>query len=288
MSLDDFIQKYEGKEIDYDGAFGAQCVDLYRAYVKEVLGYPQSPPVEGAKDIWDTYLPEYFTRIENTPEGLPEKGDIVIFGTGLGKYGHVAIFLEGNLSRFTSLDQNYPTSSPVHKQGHTYSAVIGWLRPIDKKMDTPAWFDTLLQEAGLSLEREGEFRAFWEKAKRYDEDIKNLQEQVKSNAEALADRAREVSMLTEKNQRLADEATEAEELLNQKRVEIAEKNSQLRAQGFELDKANAKNIKLQEDIDSLQNDNIKLKERLVKAESKSIEGIGLLRFIRLKYFERGE
>lgn len=287
MKLDDFINKYEGKFVDVDGFPSSnkyQCTDLYRTYVKEVLGYPQSPPVEGAKDIWNSYLPEYFTRIENTPDGVPQKGDIIIFGTGLGKYGHVSIFLEGNINRFTSLDQNYPTGSPVHKQGHTYNAVIGWLTPKEQKMDTPNWFNTLLQERGLSLEREGEFRAFWEKAVRYDDEIKSLQEQVKSNAEALADRAREVSMLTEKNQRLADEATEAEELLNQKRVEIAEKNSQLRTQGFELDKAVAKVKKLEEDMVAMQSDNKGLRERLVKADKQSIQGIGLLRFIQLKYF----
>ena len=28
MLLDDFVKKYEGEKVDFDGAFGAQCVDL--------------------------------------------------------------------------------------------------------------------------------------------------------------------------------------------------------------------------------------------------------------------
>jgi hypothetical protein len=56
MTIGEFIKKWNGKVCDFDGKYGSQCVDLYRMYVKEVLGYPQSPPVEGAKDIWNTYL----------------------------------------------------------------------------------------------------------------------------------------------------------------------------------------------------------------------------------------
>lgn len=212
MTIDEFVRKYDGKGIDYDGSFGNQCVDLYRQYVKECLMFPQSPPVPGAKDIWDTYLPDYFRRIENTPTGIPEKGDIVIFSTGT--YGHVSVFVEGNTTRFTSFDQNYPSGSLCHLQGHTYSAVIGWLTPLHKAMDMPEWFKTLLLEKGLSLDREGEFRSFWEKALKYDDDVKSLQEQIKSISEALADRALEVSVLTEKNQKLSDQKAEVDRLLN--------------------------------------------------------------------------
>jgi len=217
MVFDEFVKKYDGKGIDYDGNGKFWCVDAYRQYVKECLMFPQSPPVPGAKDIWDTYLPDYFRRIENTPTGIPEKGDVVIFSTGT--YGHVSVFVEGNATRFTSFDQNSPIGSLCHLQGHTYSAVIGWLTPLKKNMDIPEYFKTLLQERGLSLDREGEFRSFWEKALKYDSDVKSLQEQIKSVSEALADRALEVSMLIEKNQKLSDAKVEIEELLNKLRSE---------------------------------------------------------------------
>jgi len=219
MTLDDFIKKYDGKGIDFDGKFSTQCVDLYRQYVKEVLGFPQSPPVEGAKDIWDTYLPEYYKRIENTPYGVPEKGDIVIWGTKIGKYGHVAIFLEGDAKKFKSFDQNYPTGTLCHIQEHTYTGVLGWLRPIVKSMEIPDWFKTLLQERGLSLDREGEFRAFWEKAIKYDDDIRQLQEQIKTANETLSQKTIEVSMQMDKIQQLQNKVDELNELYNKTKQE---------------------------------------------------------------------
>lgn len=129
MTVNEFVQKYDGQTIDFDGKYGGQCVDLYRQYVKEVLDYPQSPPVEGAKDIWNSYLPEHFTRIGNTPNGIPRNGDVLIWGTQLGPYGHVAIFLEGDVNDFISFDQNSPLNSTCHIQHHDYKGVLGWLRP---------------------------------------------------------------------------------------------------------------------------------------------------------------
>ena len=219
MTLDDFIKKYDGKGIDFDGKFSTQCVDLYRQYVKEVLSFPQSPPVEGAKDIWDTYLPEYYKRIENTPYGVPEKGDIVIWGTKIGKYGHVAIFLEGDAKKFKSFDQNFPVRTLCHIQEHTYTGVLGWLRPIVKSMQIPDWFKTLLQERGLSLDREGEFRAFWEKAIKYDDDIRQLQEQIKTANEALSQKTLEISMQMDKIQQLQNKVDELNELYNKTKQE---------------------------------------------------------------------
>ena len=43
MTLTQFIKKYLGTKVDFDGKYGAQCVDLYRQYCAEVLGVPQSP-----------------------------------------------------------------------------------------------------------------------------------------------------------------------------------------------------------------------------------------------------
>lgn len=133
MTFDEFINKYDGKKIDYDGFHDGQCVDLYRQYVKEVLEFPQSQPVEGAKDVWDTYLKDKYTRVANTPDGIPDKGDIVIWNSGAGTYGHIAIFIEGTTGSFKSFDQNWPVGSPCHIQGHYYSNVLGWLKPIKQE-----------------------------------------------------------------------------------------------------------------------------------------------------------
>lgn len=130
MTLDQFITKYNGKGIDSDGSYGNQCVDLYRQYIKEVLGYPQSPGVSGAKDIWSSYLPDYFTRIANTPEGIPQEGDIMIWGSTYGPYGHVAVVKSATLNTFTCFSQNDPTGALCGlKTYRTYKPVLGWLHP---------------------------------------------------------------------------------------------------------------------------------------------------------------
>jgi len=135
MTLAEFISKYNNKGIDYDGAYGFQCMDVYRQYTKEVVQGKQSPPVAGAKDVWDTYLSEVYTRTANKPDNSPKPGDVVIWGTQLGQYGHIAICTEADTNSFISFDQNYPIGSVCHLQKHTYVGVLGWLHP--KGLPTP-------------------------------------------------------------------------------------------------------------------------------------------------------
>jgi hypothetical protein len=135
MTLQEFFDKYNGKGIDFDGAYGFQCMDVYRQYTKEVVEGKQSPGVEGAKDVWDTYLTEVYTRTKNTPDNFPKPGDVVIWGTQLGPYGHIAICSSADANNLTCFGQNFPLGSVCHFQKHTYFGVLGWLRP--KGLPTP-------------------------------------------------------------------------------------------------------------------------------------------------------
>lgn len=131
MTLDEFVVKYTGVPVDFDGAYGNQCFDLYRKYVQDVLGFPQSPSTgtAGAKTIWDNYLKDYFEAISNTPTGYPQKGDIVIWGSVYGIYGHVAICTEATVNTFKCFSQNDPAGSlPAIKWYKNYTGVLGWLR----------------------------------------------------------------------------------------------------------------------------------------------------------------
>ena len=130
MTLQEFVTKWTGKLCDFDGHYSGQCVDLYRQYVQDVIQCPQSPGVTGAKDIWTTYLPEYFERITNTPEGIPLEGDIMIWGDAYGQYGHVAVVLSGNLTTFTCFSQNDPAGVlSGTKKYSSYKPTLGWLHP---------------------------------------------------------------------------------------------------------------------------------------------------------------
>ena len=135
MTLEQFIAKWQGKKADFDGKYDGQCVDLYRFYVKEVLDFPQSPPVVGAADIFSTTQDELYTKIKNTPEGVPQKGDIVIWNKRAGSgFGHVAIFIGGDVNRFTSFDQNWRALNVCELTEHNYTNVLGWLRPKKESM----------------------------------------------------------------------------------------------------------------------------------------------------------
>ena len=88
MTLKRFIVNNLGKKVDFDNKFGFQCVDLYRQYCKDVLGIPQTPAVEGAKDIWENH-----GSLKQSKDSFAV-GDILIYdSTPTNKYGHVCILV---------------------------------------------------------------------------------------------------------------------------------------------------------------------------------------------------
>lgn len=124
MTLQEFLIKWNGKYCEVAGSSAVnQCVDLANAYIRDVLNLPIIEWTN-ATNFPDKAGDAYY-YIANTPTGVPLEGDIAVWD---GAIGHIAIFLEGNANRFTSFDQNYPTGSPCHIQGHTYANVKGWLR----------------------------------------------------------------------------------------------------------------------------------------------------------------
>ena len=137
ITFDQFIAKYNGQYVDFDGRYGYQCVDLMRFYIKEVLGYPvydAVPSVGYAKEIFAKANPAYFEKITNTPTNFPNNGDIVVwkpYPFVIGWAGHVAINITGAPLNLISFDQNFNVRW-CHRQLHNYKGVIGWLRPRKK------------------------------------------------------------------------------------------------------------------------------------------------------------
>lgn len=97
MNIIDFVNKWCGKKCDYDGHYGAQCVDLFRQYCKDVLEIPHTGAVEGAKDIAEKYesMPiekKYFALVKASQ--YMKEGDVAVWGkSDTNKYGHVAIVI---------------------------------------------------------------------------------------------------------------------------------------------------------------------------------------------------
>ncbi len=199
MSYEEFKNKWLGKPIDYDGKYLAQCVDVYRMYVKEVLGCPQSPPVVGAKDIWNTYLPEFFNRIENSTDNKPEQGDIVIWG--MDPYGHIAICDHATLTTLTCFEQNWKEldgSGVTELRLHgNYNNVLGWLRCKIKPVNDSDPIMTAEETKILEFVREkkiteGQIR------QGYGYITDNIQERVEDLEKLAYDRGEQVKNLMEK------------------------------------------------------------------------------------------
>lgn len=72
-----------GTAIDYDGAYGAQCVDLAKAYY-HYLGV--TPSLGNGADYRTNTLPAGWQRIR---DAQPEKGDLLIYTGGSRGLGHV-------------------------------------------------------------------------------------------------------------------------------------------------------------------------------------------------------
>lgn len=160
ITFDEFITKYNGKGIDFDGAYGFQCMDEMHQYCVDVLGISgQDLRAMYAKNVFekfDTILGhERFDKIANTPDGIPQKGDIMFWNDTVGFAGHVATFISGDANTFKSFDQNWPTNSLCHIQDHSYKGVSGWLRfktqpvIISPTMDYKAIFDKTGDIRGL-------------------------------------------------------------------------------------------------------------------------------------------
>jgi hypothetical protein len=128
MTIEEFFQRYNGQGIDFDHAYGCQCMDLAEEYNQGVVGAPRLGG--NAIDVWTNFPANRYTRIGNAPDNFPNEGDLILWNTNVGNgYGHIAVAYRGDPNSFTSFDQNWPLGSLCHFQGHNYDDVLGWLRP---------------------------------------------------------------------------------------------------------------------------------------------------------------
>ena len=139
MNYDQFVSTWTGKAADFDHAYGFQCVDLFNFYNRDVVGqgFVGTPTTGGAADLWNDYTAlDGYTKVANSPTGIPPKGAVVVWAANskaTGPAGHVGIASgQGDINSFASFDQNYPTGSLPHVQSHSYVGVLGWYVPINQ------------------------------------------------------------------------------------------------------------------------------------------------------------
>lgn len=128
-----WIQQNNNKYLDYDGQFGAQCVDLYNFYTsKFVGGDPMMGRVGYAQDIYNNYDPRVYQRLGGNVSG--RMGDVAVFRVGPGTLSsHVAIVVGDNGNGTLRVLQSNATSAgsagPSIISNISKATLMGYLRP---------------------------------------------------------------------------------------------------------------------------------------------------------------
>ncbi|RAL55080.1 hypothetical protein BLM37_04640 [Candidatus Gracilibacteria bacterium GN02-873] len=158
MNLQEFIKKYENKLVDEKGNISTtfvaknpkedyngdyQCVDLIKAYVRDMFG------IEGRYGNARHYAsgiaranPKVFDFISKGGGRVVQPGDIVSIHTS-NKYGHIGIVTKITGNGFEIIDQNGADGAHgygryddrIQRRSYGYTNIIGWARP----KNNPLW-----------------------------------------------------------------------------------------------------------------------------------------------------
>lgn len=158
MRFNEWVNSVEGKGIDVDGNYGAQCWDLWCHYAMNVFGASmwQASTNSGgsyhhygyACEIWHNFggnLNWAFTPIG--ADQPTQRGDVILWewGSAVGPNSHVAITLEDRGNAIYCLTQN-----PGNTKRATLSkaGVLGYLRPDDQSIFDSAGVATVATPSG--------------------------------------------------------------------------------------------------------------------------------------------
>lgn len=135
----DWVKANTGKYVDVDGAYGAQCWDLWHWYYKDFLklddGQWQLQPAGGNQAFWQqfpqsSYYASNFEKLDTSKKW--QAGD-VFFGKNGGMFdpsaGHVGIVTKDDGTNVQVFDQNSPVGSAPRANTYPKSAFAGVLRP---------------------------------------------------------------------------------------------------------------------------------------------------------------
>ena len=136
LTLEKFIQNYNGKFLEVAGSANAQnqCVDLANGVIRDVWGLPiieWTNAVDFPQKLSDSY-----TFVANTPDGVPPSGSLIVFkkyGSLYGDAGHIALVIAATVKKVQVFEQNYPTGSPCKVGEHDYRGCVGWFFPVLKQ-----------------------------------------------------------------------------------------------------------------------------------------------------------
>ncbi|QWY14498.1 endolysin [Staphylococcus phage JPL-50] len=127
----DWIYKHEGVGVDFDGAYGFQCMDLAVAYIYYITD-GKVRMWGNAKDAINNDFKGLATVYENTPSFKPQLGDVAVYINS--QYGHIQCVTSGNLDYYTCLEQNWLGGGfdgweKATIRTHYYDGVTHFIRP---------------------------------------------------------------------------------------------------------------------------------------------------------------
>jgi hypothetical protein len=145
LRIYDFIKTNTGKAIDFDGHFGAQCVDLVRLFWRDVEKIPQPEPTgtDGAISFFDNHYfrpiqKKHLKRVSFEKGMIPPAGAVVVFAPiPTNRFGHIGICVEANSEGISLFEQNGTANTRALAEGReqagafignwNYDRVRGWL-----------------------------------------------------------------------------------------------------------------------------------------------------------------
>jgi hypothetical protein len=126
-----WIASNTNRYLDYDHAYGAQCVDLYDFYTTGFVG-GQAPMVGYAQEIWHNYDQKAYQQVANNQK--TQMGDVAVWGAGGNTpMSHVGIIIQDMGNGYVKTLSNNATSAGNKGSSAVVTlskaSLLGYLRP---------------------------------------------------------------------------------------------------------------------------------------------------------------
>ncbi|REI17839.1 hypothetical protein DOS74_02990 [Staphylococcus felis] len=132
LQINNIVNSYIGKYVDFDGYYAFQCMDLAVSYVYSLTD-GKYRMWGNAKDAINNAFPDGWKIVKNESHTVPKKGWIAVFTTGVySTYGHIGIVYNGgNTNHFQILEQNYDgmANTPAKLRWDDYTGLTHFIVP---------------------------------------------------------------------------------------------------------------------------------------------------------------